>query len=792
MWHFVLEDRYLRRNPHLVPPDPRVAVSETPGAAPCYPISQALPRFNDFDRLNHFTSACSTMVFRDASFGSPYVPGSLPTLNNITDGVSASFRVPEFGVWCFVSEPVHNLVHREVMWPKGVTFTSRRPDREKESEFLASRDNWFRPTTIKTGPDGGLWIADMYRLVIEHPQYIPKEQWDDWDLRAGDDRGRIYRVLFKDPQRLLPGRALAEEPGRVGPAGAARPASRGVHVPERLDRLSTEELVKALHSPNGWRRDTAQRLLIERGDAAAVGSLEELASSAWRGLTRLHALYTLRRLDALKPALTMSALGHPEAGIRRHAVRLAEDFIRGESGDAELGRAVAALADDPDPQVRTQVAYTLGEWKDPAAGEALAKIALRDADDPYITTAVLSSLHADNVEAVLTRALASAKRDEPTSRLLDRLVEQASLLGSMKMLARTLAAVTRESEGKPAAWQFTATARLLESLRRRGLSDGELYETDDAERRRVLSRIGEIVASARETAADESASIELRLAAVDLVPQMDDRQAAVERLAVLLEPGQAGELQAAAIDSLGRIEDSQRRSGSQVAGALLTAWRSLTPPLRSRALDVLLSREVWTRSLLKTIEDGHVAHSEIDASRRQRLLAHRTAGIREQAEKLLASRIDADRQKVVEEYAGALDLAGDAARGRQVFEKRCASCHKLQGIGKEVGPDLAALEDKSPKSLLTAILDPNRAVEAKYVNYTAVTKEGRQFSGMLSSEAGNAIVLVGADGNRVELVRGDLEELAGSGKSAMPEGLEKDLSPQDVADAIAFIRGPAP
>src|SRR5262249_61949585 len=102
------------------------------------------------------------------------------------------------------SEPVHNLIHREIMSPKGVTFTSRRADDEQKSEFLAARDNWFRPTTIQTGPDGALWVADMYRYVIEHPQWIPKEWQEKLDLRAGHDKGRIFRVYpaRKKPRRI--------------------------------------------------------------------------------------------------------------------------------------------------------------------------------------------------------------------------------------------------------------------------------------------------------------------------------------------------------------------------------------------------------------------------------------------------------------------------------------------------------------------------------------------------------------------------------------------------------------
>jgi putative heme-binding domain-containing protein len=115
-------------------------------------------------------------------------------------------------------------------------------------------------------------------------------------------------------------------------------------------------------------------------------------------------------------------------------------------------------------------------------------------------------------------------------------------------------------------------------------------------------------------------------------------------------------------------------------------------------------------------------------------------------------------------------------------------------VGNDVGADLVALTDKSPKSLLTAILDPNQAVEAKFVEYQAVTSAGLTYRGMLATETGAAITLIAADGKRHDIVRAELEVLRSTGKSLMPEGLEKDLSPKDMADVIAYVAtiGPPP
>jgi putative heme-binding domain-containing protein len=209
-------------------------------------------------------------------------------------------------------------------------------------------------------------------------------------------------------------------------------------------------------------------------------------------------------------------------------------------------------------------------------------------------------------------------------------------------------------------------------------------------------------------------------------------------------------------------------------------------------LDILLGRDDWTNAAVHALEQKQVLSSEVDAARRQRLVDNKSAALRERAAKLFGDTINPDRQKVIDAYRSALTLKGDARQGLQVFSKVCAACHRLGDVGQAVGPDLAALSDKSPDYLLTNILDPNRAVEARYINYLAVTKSGLTKTGFLTSETSTGITLVGPDGKPQSILRIDLEELASTGKSAMPEGLEKDLKPQDFADLIAYLRGAIP
>jgi putative membrane-bound dehydrogenase-like protein len=735
MWHFVLADHYIRRNPHLPAPDPRKHVSEARGAYRVFPTSKTLARFNDFFAANHITSACSSMIYRDELFG------------------------PEFANNAFISEPVHNLVHREVLTPDGVSFTSRRAADEKESEFLSSSDNWFRPTSLQTGPDGALWIADMYRAVIEHPQWIPKAWQDRLNLRAGDDMGRIYRVY---------------------PTGAKlRP------IP-RLDRLDTAGLVAALDSPNGWQRDLAHMMLLWNKDAAAVPLLAKLVKESRRPLCRLHALCVLDGLGALKADLVEHTLHDAHPGIRRHAVRLCE---RRWGQIPELHKAVVKLVADADPQVRLQLACTVGEfrsvgeWNDPLPGQTLGRLAVQAAGERYLTAAVMSSVHVENLEDLLLTVLKSP----PQPVLLENLLRLANALNDQQALGTLLKTVTVPERGRYAAWQFTAAAALLDALDQRNTPLAKLKSASDETLKQGLERLSLLFGAARGIVKDAAAPREMRLLAFRLLGRGLDQQAEdIALMAEFLSPQSADDFQSAAVAALSRLRSPQ------IAPVLVQGWKGYGPTLRGQVFDVLLSRSEWTRAALQALENKTISPTEIDAARRQRLLEYRDSELRRRAAQLLAGAVNADRQKVIDGYQSVLTMKGEPSRGAVIFGKHCAACHRLGEVGNAVGPDLASLGDKSPPALLVAVLDPNRAVEARYVNYSAVTQNGLTLTGVLTTETGNSITLTGQDGKQQVILRKDLAELVSTGRSPMPEGLEKELSPQDLADLIAHLRSQGP
>jgi putative membrane-bound dehydrogenase-like protein len=717
-WHYVLAESDVKRNPYYAPPDPRHMLE---GDTRLYPVSRTVARFNDPEAANHATSANSPTPYRDDLFG------------------------PHFASSLFVSEPVHNVVHRMNVQPDGPSYRGRRAPGEEKREFLASTDNWSRPTQLRTGPDGALWVADMYRAVIEHPEWIPPDIQKKIDLRAGAFEGRIYRVF---PVHLKP-----------------RP------IP-RMDRLDTAGLVAALDSPNGWQRDTAQRLLMHRNDRVAIEPLRRLARETRHPKTRVQAVWTLQVLGGLDEPTAIEALTDANPQVRRNVVQASASLLK---DSPRLAESVVKLADDADPHVRLQVALSLGSWSDRRAGEALARIARRDPDDRWIRAAFLSSAvpHVSTLLVELFRGGA-----EPPQAIVEPLVAIAGSVQDRAAIAsilKTLSAPAGQG-GSFASWQFAALRGLMEASNRS-------KHPIELKREPGLTRL---VDAARAVARDEKAPEDRRLPAIALLGfTASSNPADGELLVDLLKPRMPIALQQGAVAALGRTSDPK------LPDRLSRGWKTYSPQVRGAILDLLLSRQPWTASLLSSLEDACIAPAEVDPSHRSRLLTLRDGGLRKRAETVFAHAGES-RQKVVDAYRPALSRKGDPAAGRAVFQRVCAVCHKLGEVGVEVGPNLGMLNDKNPEALLIAILDPNRAFESRYANFTVATEDGRILNGLIASETASAVTLRRQEGKEDVVLRSEIEEMAASGQSLMPEGVEKDVNPKDMSDLIAFLEGLGP
>lgn len=735
-WHYPLRERYLRRNPDVVPPALRVYVSSGPEHNRVYPASVTLERFNEPHSANRATAVCGGAFYRDNLFGEEY-----------------------YGDY-FVNESVHNLVTRMKIEPSGATFTGRRAADEQTSEFFASEDNWSRPVQVRTGPDGALWVVDMYRWVIEHPRWIPAEQLAKLDVRAGEDRGRIYRVYPED-------KTLRQTPD--------------------LTKLDAPGLAAAMDTPNGTLRDMIQMELARREDAAkATPALAEIAKrSAWPA-TRTQALWTLRGLKALTPEALVPALTDGHAEARVSALRLAEEFL---SSSPEVAEAVLKLKADPDFRVRFQLALSLGEWRDPRAGRALGELALSAPEDPWMRAAVLTSC-ADNPGEVLDVVLNAPVSGDAAGRgeLLAGLIVSAVGKGG-EDAARSLipALVSGETAGE--AWRFSAWAALLDVLGRKGIAPESLISSAVAEKPELAPRVERVFSAAGALAFDESVSPASREAALRLSGFRSGRDGDyLAKVVALYDSGAAKPLQDAAMDVLRRV------SSPLLAKLLLRDWTARSPGARAVFMELLLSRPEWAELLLDALESGAVSVAEVTVPNRERLTKHEDAAVSARAEKIFAAFRPQGRAEVLAAYKTVASLAGNPRNGAELFKTNCGICHAVHGIGTALGPDISLFRDKGVQEYLEAILDPNAIVEPRFVTYMVEMKDGRVLAGLVTNESAGGLTVALPGGVREEVPRSEIKEMRASPLSLMPEGLENALPPQQMADLIAWLKtgGPRP
>jgi putative heme-binding domain-containing protein len=292
--------------------------------------------------------------------------------------------------------------------------------------------------------------------------------------------------------------------------------------------------------------------------------------------------------------------------------------------------------------------------------------------------------------------------------------------------------------------------------------------------------IRELRRAAIRTALDEKKSLDERLAtltALDGAPTAE-----LGPLQQLLDARQAPDLQQAAV----RLFASG--DGPEVVGLLLRNWQESSPRMQAAILDAICSRKDRLPLLLDAIENQTVEAASLSALRQAQLLENPDADIARRAKVLLATRISDDRKQVLEKYQAALTRRRDIGKGREVYEKQCMKCHRLNGQGSLVGPDLAAAQNRPDESLLVDILDPGAVITAGFKVYTVATRDGKIYAGVLAAESATSVTLRRDQGAEDTVLRIDIDEMRASSRSLMPEGLEKEITVQEMADLIGYLR----
>ena len=742
--HSVMEPWFLRRNANLLFNETVQNVSKVEAEATVYPVSRSvtsadfIPKLIGRSHAGTFTAASGLMVFNGSGLTSAHK-------GNI-----------------FICESAQNLIQRQIVSPEGVSFKSKTPYEGRE--FLSSTDEWFRPVSLQHGPEGGLYLADMHRKVIDHPAYIPEEARPGLDWESGKTDGRIYRILRKDfvPKKYNAATGLSSN-------------------------SKTAVLTTYLSSGEEWERNTAHRLLLERKDKTAVPLLKKIAVESVFPESRARAVWLLNSLESLDLITLKKVLADKEAGVREQAVLLAGNMSQKHP---ELVQSTVAASNDAAIRVRYNSTLVLGSMEGPQVVQALAKSAARDGADKWFRAAVLSGIEKRMPEFLA--AFRDQKNAEPVAfasvmKDLGRLFGNGASAEASRALLQEVLASNADPE-----WRIATMLGLAEGISGRAKEFGTSPKgllfaiLGNNAPGSDLSALDNFVNRALDIAGKQTESTRLRISATALLGYTDFERSH-SALQKMMVPSTPPELLLEAISALARLDDPRG------AAILLDkkAWSAYTPRIKSAAVAAVVSKPSFINELFLAIEKGTISGAELSSADRMRLISDKNAQISDRAKILFKELEGGDRMTVYQEYKKALTAQVDAKMGKAVFQKACSACHTYQNVGGKVGPDLTGVKNQPADALLLHILVPNYEVLPAYQSISISTNDGRSFSGWLVSENENSLTLRTTFGTDESILRRNISSLSNSGLSLMPDGLEQSISKDEMAKLIAYLKAGA-
>ncbi len=734
----MIEPWHLKRNPSLLFTETYQNTSNVEANAKVFPISGAvttaefIPKLMGLSHTGTFTSACGLLIYNG---------------DRMTDAHKGNV---------FICEPAQNLVQRQVMKPDGAGFRSELAYDTKE--FLASTDGWFRPVFLTHGPDGSLYLADMYRKVIDHPSYVPEEARHLLDFESGKTDGRLYKIHAKGRKE----NALAKP-----------------------DFSSVQKVMNALGFDNEWHRETAFRIILQDKKSEFKPELKAMAAGSAVPESRAAALWLLNHLGALDASLLSKALDDPHPGVREQAIRLAD---KSSAGEASLGELLAKKADDPDKRVRFIAALALGNQKTPASTEALAKIAARDGEDKWSRNAVLSGI-SDRLPDFLAAFRKQKGGDARAYALV--MQDMGKLFGNAATAEACRALLTETLNQKGGEdWRAATILGLAEGVsKRKEFSSGSkpalqaLLESGPD--KAGTKQLDAFMKSMNSIALREDLPLSERKDAVALLGYYDFEKVKAT-LRKTLDARNPPELQIETVSALTKL-------GVREGAALMTAkntWSAYTPRVKNSVIASLVSNPDFINVLFEGLESKVIGAAEITSNDRQRLIKHKDEAVSKRAATYFEELESGGRMKVYQDFRPKLSEKAVAANGKVIFQRTCSACHTYAGLeGGNVGPDLSGIRNQPPDAILLHILVPNYEVYPAYQALNIETNDGNTVTGWLVSETENSLTIRTAFSTEETILRKNIKTLNNPGVSLMPDGLEQTMSSQDLLDLIAFLKG---
>ncbi len=650
------------------------------------------------------------------------------------------------------------------------------------NDFLTANDAWFMPVVQKTGPDGCLYVLDWY----DRYHCYQDANRDP----AGIDRlkGRLYRVRYKDTPRAKPFDFAKETDG---------------------------QLISRLGDPNVFVRDRAQLILSERAmasDGAAASIVPKVLKIALDANApsqqRRHAIFVAAASNALNGEQYQSLLGASEPWLRAWGVRIGGNQHRLSEATRTT---VAKLANDPSPEVRLQVAIGSNKIEGIDAPSVLLQVLSVSGDDTLIPKIVwqnlLPHLGKDAGKVVAIAGGEKLKNSKGVISILPRLVDRA--LAEAKPDASLLSKlVSHLIEGGDDCRE--AAERCFDTLASK-MQTGELSKEEGQRVRDSLAKVIELV---RSRGIDDSLYSPATLVAamgmeddslLEVVGWVSDKKQPEKTrtgaLRVLISRG-VKDSGALAVKILGDKESPKSlrqevirllsNSGDASLGApLAAAYDAQESDLRPQLIELLTSRSVWSTALIDAVKSGKIPSSVVNSNQVRKMLQSKDEKLTSLVTEVWGS-VRLERDPARDEIIAAARKTirggkGDPHKGVAVYKKVCGQCHKMYGEGQEVGPDITLNGRSSFEQLLSNVFDPSRTIGASYQARTVVTTDGRIISGLLAEDNERRVVLKVQGGKQEIIPRSDIDELSISKLSLMPEGLEKQLTADELVDLFAYI-----
>jgi putative membrane-bound dehydrogenase-like protein len=662
-------------------------------------------------------------------------------------------------------------INQDVLTRNGSTYVQKAgPD------FLSANDAWFMPVAQKIGPDGCIYIMDWY------DRYHCYQDANRDSPGLDRAKGRIYRITYNDTPRSKP---------------------------FDLGKMSRDELVKLLSHPNVWWRRQAQRVLNEKFDPSLVPTLQAMAlDPSLPNNAHMHALWLLASQQALDESFHERVLGSGDAPTRNWGVRAA-----GQSGEVSprVFEKLTALAADPSPDVRVQVAIAAGRLAKPDPMPVLLAMLGHEANarDPLIPNILYNNLKAfaptrgrDILAFIDGNPVAQNAFADTTARWVRDAVNATGRRPEeiVSDLKKVLGGGARPG-GDRVRQSLQSVINGLDAVGVRRGDRVELFDIDTRQQIRELTAEGSparvqattialwwndraAVGAARQILADPKAEASVRGQMLRAMAERRD-PADIDSFAALAGDNNVPiRIRQQAVDILASTGDAQ------AARSLTERYAAMHPELKPAVLNALTRSAASAAVLLDAVGANKVPVGEVNANHVRQIHSLGDAGLSKRIADVwgvVKTERDPERVKIVEQFRQVVQGGtGDAVAGTRVFDARCAQCHTIYGKGGQVGPDLTGVGRETLDAILTNVIDPNLVIGKPYYVHVARTKKGTVFSGLLIEETDKRIVL--RDGTKTEIIqKEDLDRMVVQNISMMPEGLEKTMTEQEFRDLVAFL-----